>query len=143
MNAPFTPVDSHNAFDEWSRLLAVMADPATHKKRLEELNAAEVAAKERIAELHAMQAETVRLNTTAKATNIVADNRIKAVEAREAEADAREARLDTKGDAALGRRESAAEAKENGLVRREAAVAKREAAADARDAKHKSYISTL
>jgi hypothetical protein len=92
MNAPFTPVDSHT-FDDAFRLLAIAADLSATRQRLDELKAAEASAKERIAELHAMEAEIPRLHSTAVATNIVADRRVAAVEAREAEADERDANL--------------------------------------------------
>jgi hypothetical protein len=145
MNAPFTPV--HNPYDDVSHLLAIMADPEGYRQRLQELIAQEKKTADRIAELNTMQAETLRLHQTAVATNIVADNRIKALDAREAELDERIQRLEqsesTRSEAAVRRRENAADAKENALVRREAAVAKREADADARFAKIKSFSSSL
>ena len=79
--APFTPADP---YADVSALLKILADPATHKARLDELVAREAAAKASIVELNAMAAETKRLHNTAQATNIVADNRVKAIEVREA-----------------------------------------------------------
>ena len=124
--------------------MKILADPATHKARLDELVAREAAAKASIVELNAMAAETKRLHNTAQATNIVADNRVKAIEVREAELDQKAEQLQrseaTKSDASLSRREAAADAKENALARREAAVAKREADADASFAKIKTIM---
>ena len=125
--------------------LQLLVDPVKTKARLDELIAAEVAAQDKIDTLNAMDADTRRLHSTAVATNIVADNRMKALDVREAEDDAREARLEqlenTKSAAAMSRRESAAAAQENAVARREAAVAKREAAVDAREAKIKAALS--
>src|SRR6476646_5896640 len=90
-NPPVT--DLHSAFDDVSKLLAIIADPALHRQRLEELVTRENATKERIAELHAMQAETVRLNGTAKAFNSGCDRRLAAIEEREAELDQRAEQL--------------------------------------------------
>lgn len=66
---------------------------------------------DRLAEADARDAETKRLHQTAVATNIVADNRTKAQDAREAELSEWANRLEsseaTKGDAGMRRRESA------------------------------------
>jgi vacuolar-type H+-ATPase subunit I/STV1 len=93
MNAPFTPV--HNPYDDVSHLLAIMADPEGYRQRLQELIAQEKKTADRIAELNAMQADTLRLHQTAQATNIVADRRITALDAKEAELDERLQKLET------------------------------------------------
>jgi hypothetical protein len=146
MNAPFTPVDLHT-FDDAFRLLAIAADLSATRQRLDELKTAEASAKERIAELHAMQAETVRLHSTAQATNIVADNRIKALDVRETEIDTREAKLEQseamKSDAGLRRRESAVEARENAAKAESDRLAVMRKDIDARLAKIKSFSSSL
>jgi hypothetical protein len=56
--------------DDVSHLLAIMADPEGYRQRLQELIAQEKKTADRIAELNAMQAETLRLHQTAVATNI-------------------------------------------------------------------------
>ena len=118
-NPPIT--DLHSAFDDVSKLLAIIADPAAHRARLEELVKQEAATKAAIAELNDMKSETLRLHGTAKATNIVADRRITALDAREAELDKREAAIEQsearQADASLKRREDAADAKEEALKR--------------------------
>ena len=81
MNAPFTPVDPHGAYDDVSALLAVIKDPDTHKKRLDELIAQEAAACGAIAALNKMADETRRPNTTAQAEVIVLSNRKTALDA--------------------------------------------------------------
>jgi hypothetical protein len=135
MNAPITPIDLSDGYTDLSALLKILADPAAHKAKLDELIGAEASAKERIAELHAMEADTRRLHNTAQATNIVLQRREAAVSAREAEAEEARPIL-----ASLQKRESAADAKENAVARREAAVAKREADADASFAKIKTIM---
>jgi hypothetical protein len=125
MNAPFTPV--HNPYDDVSHLLAIMADPEGYRQRLQELIAQEKKTADRIAELNATQAETLRLHQTAVATNIVADRRITAQDAREAELSEWANRLES------------SEARK-GVARREAAVAKREAAVEKREAKIRTAI---
>jgi hypothetical protein len=116
-NPPIT--DLHSAFDDLTRLLAIIADPAAHRQRLQELIAQTEAAKEQIEALNKMAGETRRLHSTAQATNIVADNRTKALDAREAEIEQRASQLEqsesTRSDAALRRRESAVESRENAV----------------------------
>jgi hypothetical protein len=120
MNA-LTDLNLHSAYDDLSRLLAVVADPAKHKARLDELVAKEKAAKEKIEMLNAMEADTRRLHSTAIATNIVSDNRKTALDTREAELEALGSRLEQSAarhsDAALRHRENAVEAKEEALKR--------------------------
>src|SRR6478735_9047104 len=117
-NPPVT--DLHSAFDDVSKLLAIIADPALHRARLEELVKQEAATKAAIAELNDMKSETFRLHGTAKATNIVSDNRA-ALDKREVELDKREVAVDQSearlSDASLKRREDAADAKEEALRR--------------------------
>jgi len=143
-NPPNNPIDLSGGYAYVSALLQLMANPVAAKARLDEHRAAETAAKERIAEADKREAETRRLHQTAVATNIVADNRIKALDAREAELSEWANRLEsseaTKGDAGMRRRESAAAALENAVARREAAVAKREAAVEKREAKIRTAI---
>ena len=118
-NPPIT--DLHSAFDDVSKLLAIIADPALHRARLEELVKQEAATKAAIAELNDMKSETLRLHGTAKATNIVSDNRKAALDKREVELDKREVAVDQSearlSDASLKRREDAADAKEEALRR--------------------------
>jgi hypothetical protein len=108
--------DLHGAYDDLAALLKVLADPAQHKARLDELIAQEAATKERIEALNAMAAETRRLHSTAQATNIVSDNRKASLDAREAELDERTKKIDGSearhSVASLQRRENAVEAKE-------------------------------
>jgi hypothetical protein len=115
MNAPIS--DLRSACDDLLRLLAVVADPAKHKARVDELIAREAAAKASIVELHAMEGETRRLHNTARATDIVSNNRAAALDAREAEIEDRASRLElsesTKSDASLRRREAMVESREN------------------------------
>jgi hypothetical protein len=142
-NPPIT--DLHSAFDDVSKLLAIIADPAAHRQRLQELVTQENTTKERIAELNAMQADTLRLHQTAQATNIVADRRITALDAREAEIEQRADQLaqseSTRSDAALRRRESAVEAKEEALKREAERLATTRKELDARLAKRTALAS--
>jgi hypothetical protein len=145
LNPPITPIDLSGGYRDLSALLQILANPDQHKQMLSELMAAEAAAKERIDALNAMAGETRRLNSAAKAANIVSDNRKAALDAREAELDERAKRLEQsearKSDAALQRRENVVAAKENAVEHREAAVAKREAEIEAKHAKIRSALS--
>jgi hypothetical protein len=100
-------------------LLKILADPATHKARLDELVAQEKSAKEQIAALNEMAGDTRRQNSAAQAATIVANNRKIALDKREAELDERAQSLDqvelVRGDAALKRREAAVSARENAV----------------------------
>ncbi len=117
MSAPFTPIDLSAGYADVSALLQLLVDPLKSQARLDELIAADASAKQRIAEADAREAETRRLLNTAKATNIVSENRKTALDAREAELDARAGQLEqsesTRSDAALRRRENLVEAREN------------------------------
>ena len=123
--------------DQLHALLAVIADPAAHKARLDELVAQENATKARIAELNDMASETRRQNSAAKAANIVSDNRKTALDAREAEIGERAKNLDLaiaaqkKSDQAtaekLRQRETTVSLRESTLERREARIKDMEA----------------
>jgi hypothetical protein len=120
MLAPFTPVDPHNA-DVTAALLTILADPAAHRARLDELVAQENAAKEQIAALNAMAADTRRKHTAAEATTIVLNNRKTALDTREAEIEEKSRDLDEatakRSDAALRRRENAVTVREEAATR--------------------------
>jgi hypothetical protein len=116
MNA-YTPVDSHSAATDLSALLQLLTDPVATKARLDELLAQEKATKEQIATLNAMAAETRRLHGTARATEIVLENRKAALDKREEELEARSESISSteaaRSDSSLKRRELAVEAREN------------------------------
>jgi hypothetical protein len=124
-NPPIT--DLHGAYDDLSRLLAVIADPVQTKQRLDELIAQEAAAKEQIAALNEMAGETRRLNSAAQATTIVLNNRKTALDAREADLDTRAQALEltegTRSHKALQRREAAVQAREEAAAREEKRLA--------------------
>jgi hypothetical protein len=115
MNAPFTPVDSHDA------LLKILADPAAHRQRLDELRAAEKSALDEITALNGMATITRRRSSEAEAAMIVAANRKTALDAREAEIEERTKNLESiearRADTALQRRESAVTAREEAATR--------------------------
>src|SRR6478672_10578188 len=94
-NPPNNPIDLSAGYADMSALLQLLADPAASKQRLDEHIAAELAAKERIEVANKMTDEARRLLSTAQATNIVADRRIAALDAREAELDERAQALET------------------------------------------------
>jgi hypothetical protein len=127
MTAPFAPVDPHSSYADVSALLKILADPAAHKARLDELIAQETAAKEQIAALNDMAADTRRLHSAAEATNIVSTNRKAALDAREAELDTRAQALElteaTRSHKALQRREAAVQAREEAATREEKRLA--------------------
>jgi hypothetical protein len=129
-HAPFTS-DLHGSYaDGVYALLQVLANPDQHRARLDELIAQEKAATEQIAKLNDMASETRRLHSAAQATNIVSDNRKKALDAREgeigAELDQRRKVLEQdeakRSDAALRGREFALSAGEEALKREETRV---------------------
>ena len=116
--------------DQLHALLAVIADPAAHKQRLDELVAQEKATQARIAELNDMASDTRRLNSTALATNILSDKRKAALDAREAEIGERAKNLDLR----LADQKRTTQAIEQKFRQREADLTKREAAVSAREA---------
>lgn len=118
------------AADHLLSLLTVVSDPATHKTRLDELVAQENAAKEAIAELNEMAADTRRLHTTAEATTIVLDNRKAALDAREADL----ADKAKKHELAVAAQKQDAQQKEQTLKAREADLASRTTTLEAREA---------
>jgi hypothetical protein len=63
------------ADDGYAALLKILADPALHKQRLEELRAQEKLARDEIAALNSMEALTRRRSSEAEAAMIVAKNR--------------------------------------------------------------------
>jgi len=119
MSAPITPIDLSGGWADVSALLQLLKDPAASQQKLDELVAQENATKDRIAELHAMEAETLRLHNTAKATNIVSENRKAALDARETEIEQRATQLEQSESrhsaASLQRRENLIEARENAV----------------------------
>jgi hypothetical protein len=125
MNAPITFRAAE--YTELHSLLAVIADPAKHKQRLDELIAQESAAKEQIAALNEMAADTRRLNTAAQAATIVLNNRKTALDEREAELDTRAKTLElteaTRSHKALQAREAAVQAREAAVAREEKRLA--------------------
>jgi cell division protein FtsB len=139
--------DLHTSFDDVSRLLALIADPAAHRARLEELVKQEAATKAEIAALNAMKSETLRLHQTAQATNIVADRRIAALDAREAEIEQRAEQLQrsevTKSDEGLRRRESMVEAREKAARAEAESLAATRKELDAKLVKFRNFSSSL
>jgi hypothetical protein len=147
MNAPFAPVDPHSSYADVSALLKILADPATHKARLDELLAAEAAAREQIAALNDMAADTRRLHSAAEATNIVSNNRKQTLDTREAELDTRAAALEmteaTRSHQSLQRREAACLARENVVAQAEKRLAKDRADLAGKHASIKGLAETL
>jgi predicted nucleic acid-binding Zn-ribbon protein len=127
------PVDHVHA------LLAVMADPAKHKTRLDELVEHQKAVDEKIATHNELIAKTKGMHSAAEAANIVANNRKSALDQREAEIRTREEQLaadiakHNEAQKQLGteirKREAAAAAKETSVLERENALSAREEAA--------------
>ena len=147
MNAPFSP-DLRDAYaDGVYALLRVVADPATHKARLDELIAQENAAKEQIAALNDMAASTRRQNSAAEALTIVLNKRKAVIEARETELDTRAQALElteaTRSHKALQRREAACQAREEALAREERRLAALMADHNAKAGKLKDFAGTL
>ena len=146
-NPPNSPIDLSAGYADVSALLQLLVDPVKTKARLDELIAAEAAAKERLAEANAREADTKRLHTTAAATNIVSENRKAALDAREAELEQRAEQLEqseaTRSDAALRRRESAVESREAAVKAELDRVAAMRKDYEARLAKLKTFSSTL
>jgi hypothetical protein len=100
-------------------LLAILADPAAHQARLDELVAQEKSTKEQIAALNEMAADTRRQNSAAQAATIVANNRKIAQDKRDAELDERTEIIEQvearRRDAALAARELAVTTRENSV----------------------------
>jgi hypothetical protein len=117
-NPPIT--DLHGGFADVSNLLTILANPDQHQQRLDELIAAERAAKERIDALNKMAEETRRRDTATKAAEIVSNNRKTALDTREAEIEKREAELDRGSAISLAKRENAVSVRETAATRREA-----------------------
>jgi hypothetical protein len=115
-NPPITPVDLHAGYADVSALLTILADPAAHKQRLDQLIEQENSVKAQIAALNEMADDTRRQNSAAQAATIVADRRKLALDQREAALDERAATLDQaenlRSDTALRRREAAVTARE-------------------------------
>jgi hypothetical protein len=142
-----TITDLHGGYADVSALLTILADPATHKTRLDELIAKENAAKEQIAALNEMAANTRRLNSAAEAANIVSANRKAALDAREAELDTRAQALElteaTRSHKALQRREAAVQAREDTVAREEKRLAKVKTDLEGKHASIKGLADTL
>jgi hypothetical protein len=119
---PINPAD-HGAYTDVAVLLKILSDPAKHKSRLDELIAQENAAKEQIAALNAMAADTRRQNSAAAALTIVLNNRKTALDEREAALDEKAKHLDLGSAASLKRRETAVHAREEAATREEARLA--------------------
>jgi len=145
MNA-FTPVDL-NVGTDLSALLQLLVDPAKTKARLDELIAQEKAAKDQIAALNEMAADTRRLHTSAEAANIVSNNRKTALDAREADLDTRAQALEltegTRSHKALQRREAAVQAREEAVAREEKRLTALEADCKNRLDKIKNFAGNL
>jgi len=145
MNAPFTPVDPQSSPAD--ALLKILADPVAHKARLDELIVQETAAKEQIATLNAMAADTRRLHSAAEAQNIVSNNRKAALDAREAELDERAKSLEQteakRSEAALRRRENAVQAREEAATREAERLAVLRSEYEAKHARIKDLSTTL
>ena len=145
-NPPIT--DLHHASTEaLLALLAVIKDPDTHKKRLDQLIAQEAATKEQIAALNEMAGETRRLHTEAAATTIVLNNRKTALDAREAELAERAKNLElseaTRSDAALRRREAAVQTREAAVTREAERLAAIKTDLEGKHAKVKDLVGAL
>jgi hypothetical protein len=149
MNAPFNgpTVPTTEGADHLLALLAVIKDPATHKARLDELIAQEKAARDQIAALNEMSANTRRLNTAAQATNIISEKRKLALDAREAELAERASKIDQaevrKSDAALRHRENLVQAREEAALRDEKRLAKAQADLESKHASIRGLADTL
>jgi hypothetical protein len=120
LNPPITPIDLSGGYRDLAALLQILANPDQHKQMLSELIAHENAAKEQIAALNEMAADTRRLNSAAQAANIVSDNRKKALDAREAEIAQRAEQLEQNSAklsaASLQKRENLVAAREQAAV---------------------------
>jgi uncharacterized protein (DUF342 family) len=114
-------IDPTTAADDFHSLLRVIADPATHKARLDELVEHQKAVDEKIAAHEELIAKTRGMHSKAEATNIVLENRKAALDARESEIELKAQALATaetlRSDAALGRRERAVAAREEAAKR--------------------------
>jgi hypothetical protein len=150
MNAPTsfnTPIHPDGGYSDVAALLTILTDPAKHKQRLDELLAQENAAKEQIATLNEMAADTRRMHSAAEAANIVSNNRKTALDAREAELDERAKRIERsetrKSDEALQRRENAVTVRENLVTQEEARIAVSRADLDEKHSKIKFLATGL
>jgi cell division protein FtsB len=105
------------ADDGYAALLKILADPALHKQRLDELVAQEKATRDEINALNSMSAITKRRSSEAEAAMIVAKNRAARLDAREAEIEERTKTLESiearRSDRALQLREDAVTSREN------------------------------
>jgi hypothetical protein len=144
-NPPIT--DVHGAYDDLSRLLAVIADPVQTKQRLDELIAQEKATQERIAALNEMAADTRRLHSAAQATKIVSDRRATALDARESELSDREKRIEQAEEkvtaASLQKRENLVSDREQKVEREEKRLTTVKSELDGKHAKVKNLAATL
>ena len=147
MNAPFVPDDLQSGYADAFALLKILADPAAHKQRLDELVAQENAAKEQIAALNDMATDTRRLHSAAEAQNIVSNNRKTALDAREADLDTRTQALEltegTRSHKALLRREAAVQAREEAAVREDKRLAAVKTDLEGKHASLKALADTL
>jgi hypothetical protein len=147
MNAHLAPVDLQSSYADVSALLKILADPAAHKARLDELIAQENSTKEQIAALNAMAADTRRLHSAAEATNIVANRKATALDTRETELDTRAQALElteaTRSHKSLQRREAAVQAREDAVAREEKRLAALMADHNAKAGKLKDFAGTL
>jgi len=147
MNVSFAS-DLHGAYaDGVYALLTVVADPATHKARLDELIAQENAAKEQIAALNEMAADTRRMNTAAQAATIVLNKRKTALDEREAALNERAKSLEQHegkvSAASLQRRENLVAAREVSVQAREQAAARQAEQLDAKHARIRDLSANL
>jgi ribosomal protein L16 Arg81 hydroxylase len=147
MNAPFVPDDLQSGYADAFALLKILADPAAHKQRLDELVAQENATNEQIAALNEMAGDTRRLHTAAQAATIVLNNRKTALDTREAEIDTRAQALElteaTRSHKALQRREAAVQAREGEAVREEKRLAAVKTDLEGKHASIKGLADTL
>jgi hypothetical protein len=147
MNAPFAPVDLQSSYADVAALLKILADPAATKQRLDELMAQETAAREQIAALNEMAADTRRQNSAAQAATIVADRRKAALDTREGEIETRAQALElteaTRSHKALQRREAAVQAREDAAAREEKRLATVKTDLESRHTKIRDLAGTL
>jgi hypothetical protein len=146
MNAPFTP-DLRGPSADLGDLLALLVSPAATKQRLDELVAQENAAKEQIAALNEMAADTRRLHATAEALTIVLSNRKAALDTRALELDTRAQALElteaTRSHKALQRREAAVQSREEVVAREEKRLATVKTDLEGKHDKIKNLAGTL
>jgi seryl-tRNA synthetase len=147
LNSPIAPIDLSGGYRDVSALLQLLIDPVQTKQRLDELVAQENAAKEQIAALNEMAADTRRLNSAAKAIEIVGNNRKTALDAREAELDERAKRLEQNegrlSAASLQKRENLVAAREQAALLEADRLAVMRADLEGKHAKIKNLSATL